>query len=553
MEITDKVIKSSNELRAFWTPRNRKFRDWYELIQLVDKLKTDNMESFVGSDPQASFKLLRHMLDQKIPHRLPASAITEDTLEDASKLENFYDTAWEDINTRYRRRGKQGFIWDLAGYLLATGWYAVMAVIPPDGTRCIAEVLNPASVFPSWTDDLTEVAHIDTVQPAAVRRMCSMNNWMLTTYPKSPTTMYNYWRMNERGDIFNSVVFGQQIVKADEQEGRLTRIPIFVAPVGGLPDMGLITGDNNKWKEEIGQASVATNEGVHKSMNKWWTFAMQLLRDSAQPRIKEKSRNKQIVKPEEVFKRGAIFRMSPEEDVEFMTPPPIPIEIRSMQLDMEAMLQRGGPSWAMFGNFSQPLTAYVMSQIAASTNQIAKPFHQGIINCITDIDNFWQQTIEQFGYRPYDMPVPKLPKKTKLTAEYEIRIPGDMIQRLTAARMADPQFRLSYTRTVQELFPEVKNPVSEKALIRTDDAERNPVMAMLTLIEGLRNEAKGLDKAGDPVTARLYEKAANKLEATFDVPEPDQSQPGQPSQARPEIGNRTEALPPPGIQYPSVQ
>ncbi|GAG96097.1 unnamed protein product, partial [marine sediment metagenome] len=117
--------------------------------------------------------------------------------------------------------------------------------------------------------------------------------------------------------------------------------------------------------------------------------------------------NKQIVKPGEWNKRGAHFKMGPQDEVGFVTPPPIPMELRSSQLDMEAMMQRGGPSWAMFGNIQQQLTAYVMSQISASANQITKPFHQGIIDCITDIDNFWHQLVKNNKYKIYDRDYPE--------------------------------------------------------------------------------------------------------------------------------------------------
>ncbi|KKK85952.1 hypothetical protein LCGC14_2768120, partial [marine sediment metagenome] len=103
-------------------------------------------------------------------------------------------------------------------------------------------------------------------------------------------------------------------------------MPIYVAPVGGLPDMGSLTEgmiptysstlklhtqevSTERWKAELGQSIIATNEHIYRTWNKWWSFSLQLLRDTAQPRIFERSRSgKAIVKPEDVFRRGAIFR-----------------------------------------------------------------------------------------------------------------------------------------------------------------------------------------------------------------------------------------------------
>ncbi len=533
----NEVIKKGGELKNFWSGRNRRFLEWYKLIEMIDELKQDKMESFVGNDPQSSFKLLRHMLDQQVPHRIAASeALSQEFLGASIDIERMYEVCWQDVFERYRLRGRQGWIWDLAGFLLATGWYSVFATLSEDGSSLIADVLNPATVFPSWEDQLVECAHIDTLSPIGAVRMAARNNWTLTP-PRGNLILTDYWRMDENGQVFNSVVIGKELVKPETLE-RFHRIPIFISPVGGLPDTGAIT-QGTKWREEIGQSSVSTNENIYKSVNKWWTFVMQILRDTAQPKFKEKSRTgKPIAKPEDMNRRGAIFRMTPEEDIEYMTPPPIPVELRTTQLDMEAMMQRGGPSWSMFGNFSQPLTAYVMSQIASSTNQVAKPFHRGVIDCMTDIDNFILKQMQDFKYQPYGMKLPKtLPPGARMTADYELRIPGDIIQRATAARMLHPDFRISYSRVIAELFPEIKNSLVEQAQVLADMANFSEIRVTIALIDSLRKDAANLRGAKDTQAADLYDKAANMLESKIEGQ-------GAPQTSRNVVGNRTEAIPP---------
>ena len=544
------IIAVSNKLKRYWAPRNDKFREWYKLVQMVDQLAQEKMESFVGPDPRASYNLLLHMLDSDIPHRLPPEDVTVDLALSASKVEEFYKIAWGDVYSRYRRTGRQSWLRDLIGYMLATGWYAVFAMVSQDGSRCIAEVWNPATVYPAWDDDLSECAHILDLTASRAQRLIARNNWSMSM-PTNSQKLYDYWWLDSNNRVFNAIVLDTTLVKPETYEPRFRRIPIFTSPVGGLPDTGILSEDSNRWKEEVGQSCIATNENVYKYLNKWWTFTMQILRDTVQARIKEKSRGgRKIILPEDVFKRGAIFRMTPEEDVSFMSPPAIPIEIRSMQLDMEAMLQRGGPSWAMYGNIQQQLTAYVMSQISASANQIAKPFHQGIIDVLTDIDNFWWEQILNFGYKPYGKSIPKdLPKDIRITADYEIRIPGDLIQRATTARILDPDFRLSSVKVMKELFPEIKNHIEEKALVRADVAERHPIRAIISQIEAFREEARLLEESKDYVGSRLYKKAADKLESTLELEEqeaPPSRPPALPAR-RPETMPQMGTTPPAGI------
>ena len=64
------VITVCSDLRNYWSPRDRKFRDWYQMVESVDLLKTEKMESFVGNDPRAMYNLILHLLDQPIPHRI---------------------------------------------------------------------------------------------------------------------------------------------------------------------------------------------------------------------------------------------------------------------------------------------------------------------------------------------------------------------------------------------------------------------------------------------------------------------------------------------------
>ena len=265
---------------------------------------------------------------------------------------------------------------------------------------------------------------------------------------------------------------------------------------------------------------------------------MQLLRDTAQARTYEKTTSpKQIVHPEDWNRRGAHYKLGPQDEVGFIQPPAVPVELRSIQLDLEAMEQRGGPSWTMFGSVQQRMTAYAMSQVVATTNQIAKYYHRGIIDLFTDMDNFFYDLIKTYNYKPYGISLPSnLPANTLITAEYELRIPGDLVQRATTARILNPEFELSDERIMEELFPEIKNPTEELAKIRASKARKHPIYAQLSLAEALKQEATMIKNAGDIKGAELFEKAAERMETeiTGEQQQPQQGQGGQ-VPVRPEV------------------
>ena len=206
-------------------------------------------------------------------------------------------------------------------------------------------------------------------------------------------------------------------------------------------------------------------------------------------------------------------------------------------------MQRGGVSWAMYGTMQGQMTAYVMSQIAASANQIMRPFHQAVIHLREDEDNDWLDDIRQRGVKPYGWSYPsKLPNESRVTAEYEVEIPGDLVQRATVARMLDPEFRLSYSYVMQKLFPEIKSPLQERAQVRADMAEMHPTNAIIALIQYYRQQAAYLEKMNDVESARLYDLAADAALALLAPPQPEQ-QPIPAPAGRGAPGMRAEGVP----------
>lgn len=549
----NQIRTRSENLKRFWEPtRNKKFKEWYEQIQMIDTLAQKDMESFVGNSPRAAFNLIGSILKQRIPHRLPPEIVGQDQVTAAADLSRMFDVIWENITDDYRLRGRR-WLDDLVDYLLATGMYAVFASMTLDGKRAVSEVWNPATVFPMWDDRMSECAHIFTPGANAVQALADRNEWALKSSPGTQTTISDYWWVEGQGRAsmtHNGVLVGSDLVKPDTIHPLFKgRIPIFVAHVGGLPDMGELQGRKglDRWKGEIGQGFNATNENVNRTTNKWWSFILQLVRDTAQPRTFERTTGpNQLVKPENWNVRGAHYKIGPQDEIGFITPPPLPMELRTTQLDLEAMEQRGGPSWAMYGAMQQRMTAYAMSQMAATTHQVSRAYHQGVIDCVTDIDNFLYMLIKDNNYKPYGIGLPSnLPDNTKLTAAYELRVAGDMVQRATTSKMLNGNFEMSDEYILAQNFPDVKNPAEELARVRASKARRDPVYAAISLIEALRWEAEELRKVRDAEGAALYEKAATRKEQeAFGEPQQQAGAPPSPPPSAPPPGIRPEVRPP---------
>lgn len=502
-------------LKKIWSTRDKNIKEWYKTTRLVDDLATANMESFVGNDPRSAYNVILNMLLDRIPHRIPVELLSQEIFKDAEELEHILNRSWMEIEMRHRRKGREGWLKDLVAYIISTGWFTVRSLPSPDRDRFITDILNPMSVFPSWDEDgLSEVALIYKISSSAARRMVVGNGWKEPRQYTALMVLTDYWYRDINGRVHNVVALGDEITKPDTDEsGNLPRIPIFIGPAGGLPDNGVIT-DPETASGEIGQAMIATNLSIYKSWNKWWSFGMQLMRDVAQPRWYEKSASKErILKDSDLFKRGAVFKLGLQDEVGTLDVPAIPVELRGMQLDMEAMAERGGVNWNAQGNITSSISSYAMAQIISSTAMAAKPFHQAIINCLSDIDNFWVECMRSYGMKPFGYSLPaSITEEMWITADYEISIPGDLMQRVSIAKMLDPNFRLSHIYLMNRLFPDIKNPYREMSLVQVDDARQDSVTHLVALYEYLMTEAEGLQgKQGD--AARLYTDAADAIKA----------------------------------------
>src|SRR4030066_140554 len=334
------VTREANELEMSWSSRNAKIPQWYDTLLLKDELAQTGMESFVSNDPRTFFNLALHLLIPKvIPHRVVEDAEKRSVESGFDKVNRFLELTWERLNKLSRKRGRQSWPRRLVGLVLATGWYSVYAMATKD--ELIAEVWHPLQTFPEFGDDaLLRCAHKYTITPAAARRkLVTHPDWAQNiSIPESSyfqVVVLDYWKLEKDGP-YNVVVMNNQIAKP-YQKTPFAEIPILTGPVGGLPDDGVIqTGMD--WQEHYGESIVATHERGHRDAHKKMTFLQQLLRDTAQPVILEKNDGNAIIKdPQDLYRRGSIFRMGTSDDIKVLDKGAVPVDVRTVMFEIGNM------------------------------------------------------------------------------------------------------------------------------------------------------------------------------------------------------------------------
>jgi len=496
---------------------------------MVDKLKEEKMESFVSNEPRSFFNLALHLLTAStITPRIPIEEATPEEISNINAVEEFLRYVFREKERLSLARGKGGFLRELTAFLLLTGWYSVFSLAT--NNEVIAEVWNPAEVYPEFSDEgLLRCAHVYSMSGRAAHRKALLKGWkLLSTYPStSSVKLYDYWTI-ENGKVENAIALGNDEVKPMTSE-QLDKIPIYCSPVAGLPDRGsIITGRD--WKKHIGQSILAANTNIYTYTDKLMTFLMQLVRDTAQARWIEKSTGEAKVKPEDIFKRGAVFHLGLGESLEPISMPSIPIELRSVLMDVSAMRQKGALPDVLYGTLAGQMSGYLMQQVSGAAAHILKPYQEALKFLLEELCNDWLTDVRQYGFTPYDIKMPKI-GLPRVEIDLRLNIPGDVVQRATVARMLDPAFSISTQTVTDMLFPEIKNPLAEQARVQRDRAMQHPIMDSLHLIEALRQRAAMLAEAGDTETAALYSRAAEALKGTV---QPQPTLPAAPT-PRPEV------------------
>lgn len=542
---TTKLLTRCTEIQGFWNRRNVKFKERYKVLRLENDLYQENMESVISNDPRTTYDLARHLLvSSKVVHKIPSIGLGKPQAIATAELSRIWTKFWFNLDLQYRRAGHQSWLWDFSSHMLSTGWYSVFWYVDKTGPH--AEVWNPAEVFPNFTSDgLTELVHTYSLSASQAIAKCKVNGWSPAGLPNSgKVTVRTYYCLDDTGYpncavLMNEVNQVKPLARIPQNELHYMGIPVLCSPVGGLPDTGVLSPD--LWQDNYGESIVTVNESLHKNYSKMLTFQQQIVRDTANPRWLETSR-KNIIKPEDLYKRGAVFRAQPGEKVEALGIPSIPIELRTIMFDYQNMLQRGEFPYPMYGNIQSAMPGYMISQIASASMGKIAHFQDAIRFVLTELDNLWLGEIQN-GNKPDKFTMPdNLPDDPYFDVNYDVDIPGSLAQRISMARMVNPNFRLSYDTIANLIFHEIPDPTVEQGRVVAEDAEVSPIGVMGTMIQTYDLRAREFKEAGDPQTAQIYERLSAAVQHQLDGTNPAQRQSIQP------VGLGRGTLPPEALE-----
>lgn len=513
------VVDEIKELVRNHSQRQKAFDRWYKLLSQEDELAQPNMESFVGNDPRTTWNMATFLLQPKpmvikiIPNS--GNVIAPEARAVVEHIQQHFNSVWTRLNTKNLKRGKETWFWNFIGLLVATGWYAVPNWMEDDGELGI-DYWNPAQVYPEFSDipeeGLLRLARVRTITGAQAESNIRKNSgdgwvWPLGRHmPNKPVESHLYTRID--GIPVHAVVIDNIVVKPLTVIGTDV-IPILAGAVAGIPKFDSIQRDIS---DTMGQSVLAPNEQLFRSLNKLQSFLMQLIRDTANPRVLEKSvsNNRLIKDPEDWYRRGAMFRGGPQDSIEVIAMPPIPVEVSQVLFGHRNAIQRGGFSDLTFGNIIGEVSAALVTQAAEAAMQLITPYKDVVVHVATESTNSWyHRYLDNPGIRPSSWPeipdeVLELLKDSYIEASYAIKIPGDLNNRIVMAKQLNKNFELPVVDLITLLIPEVSNPAEAMSKLAAERAKLEPSYATVQLIQAYEVLAAEANAASNPSAAQLF-------------------------------------------------
>ena len=561
MELQE-MRRNITDLKNFWAKRNKKFREWFEVLVMLDTLASKGLESYVSNEPQTFYDMAHYLLTRgDISHSASIETESAVELDKRAKIDRACQYNWSNIDRERRLGGNYPFIDELGFFLLALGWHSVMYYFDKKTGLLKSQIWNPYDVYPNFSNgQLAEVVHSYPITNSEACYKAERNGWnyenrgggLATT---QSVVVDDYWKIIN-GKYYNCVLYNGNVV-----DGWVERpsVKLLVAPVAGFPDKGSLTPRGYQWQQRIGRGIFEVNEPVALAFNKWKTMVSQILRDTAQPIIQEFSSSPQAT-PEQLRERGGYFHFAPgEQGLQRVPPAAIPIEIQAHLMEIRREIQKGSFNDAVWGMIEgQP--GYALSMMASSSaNQILYPYMDAKHFVIEEGDNFWlsnlkstKRVFEIKGKLIEKLKPTDIPEGVNIIVESDVASPKDWLERSTIANnLAN---HLDDVTILKEILNQ-RDPQGIKRKKDLDDIMKSPEAMALKKISAFRAHAKYLDFHGDKEQARAFRRMADSMEAQMSLPAPGQAtfpEQGRVEQQRAEGAPKPKPRVAPGVAPPEA-
>ena len=552
------TVKEIMALKDSWSARDEAFKEYDDILAMVDTETKKGIESMVANSAKTLFGLSKFMVSSSIPQR---TVVVGDQgpreRSRAGKAERAVYAWWQAVDEERLRRGEEPWQATMAYWMCLYGWYASlgMTAVGKDGQpKFIAIPFDPKECFPEYgVDGLRSFVHLyDTRLGEAIDKAKLFGTFTEGRFAGDRSIgvrIADYWR-KDGDDVINEVILlsGDGMYLKEPEKVALKEIPVLCGSFGGVPSRS-----RTNWMKDLGSV-LADNKELYKNFDKWLSFMMQLAKEHAKAPIVAKGIELDGTKMQPASVRDdqvVIETDNPEASIERANVGAMPIDIVRVLTMLQSMEQRGGFPEPAYGGLMVEISGFGISQLLQAAERRIGPQVGRLSQIDQAISKRWLMdfrdndfpsiAIEGFeGGNPrkafYEDFEPKdVPKKFRVSTNIPIRIANDMMTRMSIARQAAGDGQLLDMFTVLDEVLQMQDP--ELIVSRVSEDHARTLAEPLVLAMDLRTLAAKIRTERKPDS----EKTAKLVEAFADQMVQQQEQATAPAQKQ---RINPEALPP---------
>ena len=522
-------------LKSFWEGRNRQWSKDRALLMQQYRARIMPFEQIISNEASTNHAAAVAILGGKEPlFRLPITMEQEPgenpkETPKHNKAERLLYGMYREWDKRWRLAGHGPWLLDFLHYACLGSVSGLAHIVKVRGRppEFYCPLFDPMTVFPAYGEDgLLAVARVYKTTPEHARSIATQQGWdvSLVEGKADELEIVNFWEMgiekdDENPDLpYNEVMMGGKIMKERQPHDEFSRIPVFIAPMNGIPWRGFENpyfvnsspamepaGD---WTANWGRPVFWPGRQLYRDMDRLLGYEMERSRRSAhQQYIAKTQEGRPLIEGSVADLEVVTVNATENEEFGRLDNTPRQQDDKALLDQIFSMLQRSGLNRFALGDLNLEIAGVTYERVAAAARYVLEPYADGSSSVLSDIMMHMLEQVRRlrintikletrtdslgadFGYLLEEFKREDIPDTTYVEVRLPMLIPDDQLRRATIARQLIPgNVELADRRYVAENVMEIQDWDAMRLRIKDDAVEGHPAMVMLDMIAAARRK-----------------------------------------------------------------
>ena len=397
--------------KKFWDVRSdlkTRYNTDFNLFRLKPYNAGKGYYSYTTNAPRVQAdKLIAMLCEARLLIRIPSDNLLEEDRKVASSIEKFLYGCLN-LNDEHLMLLNQPILRDTFAWFAAVrGGYAfrdfvnktkdkktTIEIVPWDLYKTAYSIGDNGTSWATYTRKATREGILEEYPDT---KLDKSGLFGLLSKRRDEVEVIDYWDAEKNGVIVESAW-----AKELEPHG-LKKCPVHIVLVGGMPS--IISDEVLETEAERGQSIFAASRLLFPILSKTISDRLTIVRRGVKTPLAYKSIDGKKTLDIDIYQveKSAVIPMEMTDVIEPILKETMPADVDPLIGFIAGELQRGGFSHATFGEISQRISGYALSQLIASLVTVVSPFIQTMERSYTLITNDLMEQFASGGYEPVEV------------------------------------------------------------------------------------------------------------------------------------------------------